>query len=336
MSDEDLCRVLAPAYVRAIRRYSENPLLGSTIEARQWGIDGDNGAFAGMHEASARIAAASALAARGVMTGACTRAWSPVGGIHHALANRAMGFGLYNDGALAIREMLDNGAERVAYIDVDVHHGNGTQWIFYEDPRVLTISIHESGQHLFPGSGFAAESGGPRAEGTSINVALPLYAGDHGYRASMERVIGPAVRAFQPDGIVTQCGVDSHHADPLSHLTTTLPMFPWLWRQLRELADEVCDGRWLALCGGGYEPCSVPPRAWAALLAEQAGVSVPDQLPESWRQIAIAAGCPEPAHRWLEDLGPEPDAARDANATTETDQALAQTLAVHSRFLLAR
>lgn len=332
MDDERLARVFAPAFIRAVRRYSRTPILASEPESRQWGIGGDNNAYEGMHEDSARVCAACALAAGAVAGGAARRALVPSGGAHHGLANRAWGFGIYNETAVAIQTLLAAGMERVAYIDLDVHHGNGTQWIYYDDPRVLTVSVHESGRHLFPGSGFAVETGGAEAPGSSVNVALPPFAGDDAYRQAMSRVVVPVARAFAPDAIVAQCGVDHHHADPLSHILTTMPLYPELWRALRELADDVCEGRLVALGGGGYEPCTAPPRAWAALAAEMAGVAVTDPVPESWRAIALAAGCPEPAHGWFEDRGPEPDADRDRQAAAESEAAIQLTVTALARF----
>ena len=327
MPDEELERIFAPAFIRAIKRFSADPLLASGWDAGQWGIDQDNGAFLGMHEASARICAASAAAARAVAEGRATRSFAPTGGAHHGLANRVWGFGVYNDTAVAIDAALAAGAERVAYVDLDVHHGNGTQAIFYDDPRVMTVSVHESGRYLFPGSGFPHESGGPGAEGTSVNVALPPFAGDDAYRAAMTEIVGPVLRGFRPSLIVTQCGIDSHHADPLSHLVTTMPLFPWLWSELRALADELCEGRWVALAGGGYEPCSAPPRAWSLLLGRQLGVTIEGDLPEAWRAAAREAGCPEPPREWLEDRGAslEPDQA--AHAAAETEAAIAASRA---------
>lgn len=326
LTDEELCRTLAPAYVRAIRRYSRQPEMAAVeLEAAQWGFDGDNGAFAGMHEASALLAGASAHGARAIADGRARRAFVPAGGIHHASANRAHGFGIYNDGAIAITTLLDGGVDRVAYVDLDVHHGNGTQAVFSTNPNVLTISVHESGKHLFPGSGFPREIGGPGAEGTSANVALPPFAGDSAYRAAFDGVVAPLLSAFRPDAIVTQCGVDSHHADPLSHLLTTLGLFPWLWRRLREEADAHCAGRWLGLGGGGYEPCSVPPRAWALLVAEQMGREVDGDLPPAWRDHAMAVGCTDPPRGWRDDPGPVPDAARDARAQSDSESAVDAT-----------
>ena len=157
---------------------------------------------------------------------------------HHALANRASGFCVYNDTAVAIQALLDAGAERVAYIDIDVHHGDGTQWIFFEEPRVLTCSVHETGRYLFPGTGGMAERGIGAAEGTSINVPLPPFSGDRPYLRAIEEVIAPAVLEFEPDVIVTQDGADPHHADPLAHLQVTMPSFPRAYRSLHQLARE--------------------------------------------------------------------------------------------------
>lgn len=333
LDDEALAGVFAPAFIRAIQRYSANPVLAAAPEAAQWGIGGDNNAYPGMHEDSARACAACAEAAVAVAGGEARAALVPSAGAHHGLANRAMGFGIYNETAIAVRALRDAGLERVAYVDLDVHHGNGTQWIFYDDPRVLTVSVHESGRHLFPGSGFPAETGGADAPGSSVNVALPPFAGDDAYRAAMEQVVVPVVAAFAPDAIVAQCGVDHHHADPLSHMLTTMPLYPELWDALVRLADDVCDGRLVALGGGGYNPCVAPPRAWAALANRMAGAPLADgPVPESWRDIARAAGCEEPAHGWLEDEGPAPDPARDARAAAESQAAIAQTRAAVARF----
>jgi acetoin utilization protein AcuC len=267
-----------------------------------------------------------------VAAGRARAALVPAAGAHHGTASQAQGFGIYNETAVAVQALLDAGLERVAYVDLDVHHGNGTQWIFYDEPRVLTVSVHESGRHLFPGSGFPAETGGAGAPGTAANVALPPFAGDDAYRAAWDRVVAPVVRAFGPGAIVAQCGVDHHHADPLSHLLTTMPLYRELWTRLRELADEVCEGRLVALGGGGYEPCTAPPRAWAGLAAELAGLRVDGPVPEAWRRIAMDEGCPEPARGWWEDAGPAPDPERDRRAAAEADAAIAQSLVALSRF----
>ena len=235
-----------------------------------------------MHEAAAEICGASITSALAVWNGDVEQVFCPGGGLHHAFANRAAGFCIYNDPAVAIRALLDAGAQRVAYVDVDVHHGDGTQWIFYDDPRVLTCSVHESGKFLFPGTGGLTERGTGDGEGFSINIPLPALAGEAPYLRAVDEVIAPAVRAFRPDVLVTQNGVDPHHADPLAHLQVTMDAFPRLWRSLHDLAFDAAGGKWVALGGGGYN-VDVLPRAWSMLFAEMVGVDLANDLPAGWR-----------------------------------------------------
>ena len=286
--DEELiARVHTPAYMAQVRRYSAQPALAHAFEAGMWGLaaGGDTPAFAGMHEAAVAVCGASVTAAMEVWEGRATRVFSAAGGLHHAFANKANGFCIYNDAAVAIQALLDAGAERVAYVDVDVHHGDGTQFIFYDDPRVLTCSVHESGRYLFPGTGALDERGVGKGVGTSVNIPLPAFAGDGPYMRAIEDVIVPMVRDFAPDIIVTQDGVDPHHQDPLAHLQVRMATFPRLWRVLHDMADEVTDGRWIALGGGGYN-VDVLPRAWALLFAEMTGAALPDDLPPEWLALA--------------------------------------------------
>ena len=286
--DEELiARVHTPAYMAQVRRYSAQPALAHAFEAGMWGLaaGGDTPAFAGMHEAAVAVCGASVTAAMEVWEGRATRVFSAAGGLHHAFANKANGFCIYNDAAVAIQALLDAGAERVAYVDVDVHHGDGTQFIFYDDPRVLTCSVHESGRYLFPGTGALDERGVGKGVGTSGNIPLPACAGDGPYMRAIEDVIVPMVRDFAPDIIVTQDGVDPHHQDPLAHLQVRMATFPRLWRVLHDMADEVTDGRWIALGGGGYN-VDVLPRAWALLFAEMTGAALPDDIPPEWLALA--------------------------------------------------
>ncbi len=327
-TDEEITRVHAPAYVAAVKRFGEQPALASSLEAAQWGLaaGGDTPAFAGMHEAAAAACGAALAGARAVWEGRADRALVCGAGLHHAFANKAAGFCIYNDPAVAIQGLLDAGAERVAYIDIDVHHGDGTQWIFYEEPRVLTASVHESGRYLFPGTGGLAERGVGAAEGTAVNIPLPPYSGDGPYRRAVEEVIVPAVRSFRPDVIVTQDGADPHHSDPLAHLTVTMPTYPHVYRVLHELADEVAAGRWVALGGGGYT-FDVVPRAWALLFAEMVGAELDPQLPESWLESARERTGQRLTPRLLDDVEPvvpEGDRARaDAEGNAVVDQAAA-------------
>jgi acetoin utilization protein AcuC len=198
----------------------------------------------------------------------------------------ASGFCIYNDVAVAIRWLLDNGANRVAYVDVDVHHGDGVQKIFYDDPRVLTISLHETGQMLFPGTGFPVESGGPDARGTSVNVALPPGTADAGWLRAFHAVVPPLVRAFAPDILITQHGCDSHREDPLAHLMLSVDGQRASYLALHDLAHEVCGGRWVATGGGGYAVVEVVPRSWSHLLAIVGGhpLDPATETPAEWRE----------------------------------------------------
>lgn len=287
---EELELVHTPRYIEAVEMISAT----ATEPYRHygWGIGiGDNPAFRGMHEASAHVAGASLVAAQAVAEGAADHAFNPAGGLHHAMPDRASGFCIYDDPAIAIRWLADRG-ERVAYIDVDVHHGDGPQFIFYDEPNVMTISLHESGEYLFPGTGFPDETGAGAAEGTKVNVALPPLTDDEGYRAAFERVVPPLVESFKPTILVTQLGCDTHATDPLAHLALVTGTYAWLARTLHGLAHTVTGGRWLAVGGGGYQIYTVVPRAWTIYLAEIVGVTLDDELPAEWLEIARDAGAP--------------------------------------------
>jgi acetoin utilization protein AcuC len=181
--------------------------------------------------------------------------------------------------------LLDDGVRRVAYVDVDAHHGDGVQEAFYDDPRVLTISLHQSGTTLFPGTGFPSELGVGKAEGTAVNVALPGFTGDAGWLRAFSGVVPVLLRAFEPEILVTQCGCDGHRADPLTDLRLTIDGQRAAYLLLHDLAHEVCGGRWIATGGGGYALADVVPRAWTHLLAVAVGAPLAPTTPiaMSWR-----------------------------------------------------
>lgn len=269
MADEDLiATVHEPGLIEAVARMGNRP--GPGEELRGLGTE-DNPVFAGMHHAAAHVVGASHAAFRQVWSGESLHSANICGGLHHAMPDRASGFCIYNDVAIGIRWLLEQGAERVAYVDVDVHHGDGVERIFWDDPRVLTISLHESGQFLFPGTGFPTDVGGPEAEGTAVNVALPPGTGDEGWLRAFHAVVPPLLREFAPDVLVTQHGCDSHVDDPLAHLTLTVDGQRAAYLALHDLAHEVAGGRWVVTGGGGYSVVSVVPRAWSHLLAVVAG-----------------------------------------------------------------
>lgn len=281
-SDDMLARIHAPAYIEGVQRLSKRP---RDIDLSIGLGTADNPVFRNMHEASALIAGASVEAARRVWTGDVKHAINVSGGLHHAMPAMASGFCIYNDVALSIDWLLRNGAERVVYIDVDAHHGDGVQTMFYADPRVMTISIHEGPQTLFPGTGFASEVGAEGAIGSSVNIALPPGTSDAGWLRAFHAVVPALVREFKPDILVTQQGCDSHMADPLTNLMLSVDGQRASYLAIRDLADEVCDGKWVATGGGGYAVMDVVPRSWVHLLAIVAGQPIdPDaRTPEEWR-----------------------------------------------------
>jgi acetoin utilization protein AcuC len=258
---------------------------------------GDNPPFAGMHEAAAHVCGATLRAAEAVRSGQAMHAFSPAGGLHHAMRNRASGFCVYNDPAVAIAWLLDQGVQRIAYVDVDVHHGDGVEAIFAAEPRVLTVSVHESGRYLFPGTGFAHEIGEGEARGTIANLPLPPSTTDDLYLPAFDAVVPALVRAFEPEVLVTQLGCDSHYTDPLAHLGLTVDAYRQLAGRLHDLAHTVSGGRWLATGGGGYQWAAVVPRAWCAYLAEMLGAALPERLPEAYLdEVAARFGVrPDPA-----------------------------------------
>lgn len=277
--DAELLRVHDPAYLEAVRRAGTPPL---TADPRHQLGTPDNPVFAGMHEAAARVVGASLVAAGAVARGRALHASNVAGGLHHAMRSHAWGFCVYNDPAVAISWLLDNGADRVAYVDVDVHHGDGVEAAFLGDQRVLTISLHEDGRHLFPGTG------GEDRDAYARNVALPPGTTDAQWHAAFEAVVPAALNGFRPDVLVTQHGCDSHVLDPLAHLALTVDGQRAAAVRLHELAHEVCGGRWVALGGGGYERVQVVPRAWAHLLGVVTGrpVDPATPTPAPWRELA--------------------------------------------------
>ncbi|MGW3351122.1 acetoin utilization protein AcuC [Nonomuraea rubra] len=279
-SDDELAMVHDRAYIEAVKRVSAS---GRPDLAVGLGTS-DNPAFAGVHEASALIAGASLAAARAVWEGEAEHAVNVAGGLHHAMPATASGFCVYNDPALAIAWLLRQGVSRVAYVDVDVHHGDGVQAVFYDDPRVLTISLHESPRTLFPGTGFPEETG---AEGTAVNVALPAGTGDSGWLRAFHAVVPPLLHEFRPEILVTQHGCDSHALDPLANLMLSVDGQRAAYAALHRLAHETAGGRWIATGGGGYELVQVVPRVWTHLIAELSGHPVDPATPtgQGWRQF---------------------------------------------------
>ncbi|HKT04823.1 MAG TPA: acetoin utilization protein AcuC [Rugosimonospora sp.] len=288
----------------------------------------DNPVFPYMHEASALVAGATVAAAEEVWSGRARHAINVSGGLHHAMPDRASGFCVYNDPAIAIARLLELGAERVAYVDVDVHHGDGVQQVFYDDPRVLTVSLHETPLALFPGTGFPSETGGPGAEGGAVNVALPPGTGDAGWLRAFHAVVPSVLRAFRPQVLFSQCGADAHRLDPLADLRLSVDAQRASYLAMRDLAGELCEDRWVVTGGGGYAIVEAVPRAWTHLLAIVTGepLDPATPTPDEWQNLAhrrrptrevplsLTDGADTSYQRW--EPGGEPDAVDRAVLAT--------------------
>lgn len=278
-------------YVAAVKEASADP--AAAREEFGLGTE-DDPAFRGIHDVSARIAAGTLDVAQAVWRGEVQHGVNFTGGLHHAMPGSASGFCIYNDAGVAIDWLLRNGAARVAYVDVDAHHGDGVERMFWDDDRVLTVSVHETGTILFPGTGFPGDLGGPGAQGSAANVALPPGTADLGWLRAVHAVVPSLLRVFKPDVIISQHGADSHFTDPLAHLSVTVDAQRLVAETLHDLSHEICGGKWIALGGGGYEVVGVVPRAWTHVtaIAAHRPISVSEAVPESWARAAATIAAP--------------------------------------------
>jgi acetoin utilization protein AcuC len=277
-TDDEVLAVHGAEFVDAVKSIDA----GERTSALEFGLGTpDDPIFPNMHKAAAAVCGASIVAAEAVASGDFEHAFNPAGGLHHARRREASGFCIYNDPAAAIARVLAiQPGWRVMYVDVDVHHGDGVQWIFYDDPRVLTVSFHQSGRYLYPGTGSEDEIGEGSALGTAANVPLLPYTGNDDYLWALERVMTDLSKAFRPHLIVTQLGADTHHGDPLAELGLTMAAYPRMAEILHETAHEFCDGRWVATGGGGYQAETVVPKVWTIHFAEMC--DAPEVIPHDW------------------------------------------------------
>ncbi|WP_199433364.1 acetoin utilization protein AcuC [Qaidamihabitans albus] len=284
--EAELHRAHAAEYLEAVK---QAPMAGWDV-GHGLGTD-DNPVFTNMHEAASLVVGSTLLGARSIAQGRARRAVNIAGGLHHAMRDHAAGFCVYNDCSVAISWLLDHGFDRIAYIDTDVHHGDGVQAAFYGDPRVLTVSLHQHPLTLWPGTGYSAETGAEGAEGSAVNIPLPPRTKDAGWLRAFHAVVPSLLAEFRPQVLVSQCGVDSHAEDPLADLSLSVDGHRTIYRTLRELADTYADGRWLAVGGGGYQLIRVVPRSWTHLLATVLDRDVPPEtpLPSSWTELVRAA-----------------------------------------------
>jgi acetoin utilization protein AcuC len=270
-------RIHSPQYIRAVEEASADP----AKDHSRWGLSpyGDTPPFVGMHEASLLTTGGTLRGMDEVLAGRLRVSFNGAGGLHHAMRDRASGFCIYNDPAIACGLLADGGL-KVAYVDIDAHHGDGVQAAFYDTDRVLTISLHESGHSLFPGTGFADERGTGKGAGYSINVPLPAYTDDAAYANAFDAVVPPLVARFRPDVLVTQQGIDSHFSDPLTHLQVSTRAREHVVRAFRGF-----DLPWVAMGGGGYDLDAVA-RGWSIEYLIMLGAPIPEALhdadPPAW------------------------------------------------------
>ena len=276
---EEIRRVHSSAYVTRVIRASSGE---DVPDALQYGIGtSDTPIFARMHEATAGVAGATLTAARLVSSGVVTRALNIAGGLHHAQAGMGSGFCVYNDLSIAIADLVGSGL-RVAYLDVDAHHGDGVQWLHYDHPNVLTISLHETGRYLFPGTGYTHELGRGAGLGYSLNLPLEPYTQDDSYLDCLTRILEPALAWFSPDVLVLQGGADSHQFDPLADLSLTTQGYAAVYRLAVQMANQYAGGRIVATGGGGYATYTAVPRVWAELYAALSEITLPETVPSAW------------------------------------------------------
>jgi acetoin utilization protein AcuC len=292
------------SYIRMVEQYSKK---GSGL------LDaGDTPAFKGCYEATGLVVGASLEAADNVMSGRLSHCFNPSGGLHHAHPERASGFCIFNDPAIVIAYLKTRyKTKRLLYLDIDAHHGDGVMYGYYDDPAVLDIDFHESGNFLFPGTGFPDETGKGDAQGLKLNIPLPPATGDQAYLEAFREIVPETVRRFKPDVILVQCGADGHLDDRLAHLRLTTNVYSAVIRAMHQLAHELCNGRLLLFGGGGYTLANVP-RVWTIALATLADKSLDDEIPAGWAQ------------QFRESADEEPPEKLHDKTTTDTENTLKQ------------
>jgi acetoin utilization protein AcuC len=283
-TDNEIALIHAHDYIEAVKKAGNNDLPEEIALNYGLGTE-DTPMFTNMHRASAHIVGGTLTAVDYVMEGRAKHGLSLGGGLHHGLQGKASGFCIYNDSSVAIKYMLEKYNARVLYIDTDAHHGDGVQWSFYDEPNVCTLSIHETGRYLFPGTGHVDERGQGKGYGFSFNVPLDAFTEDDSWIECYSTALREVADFFKPDVILTQNGVDAHYFDPLSHLSATMKLYREIPKVAHEIAHQYCDGRWIAVGGGGYDIWRVVPRAWSLLWLEMTEQQQLAQgpLPEKWR-----------------------------------------------------
>lgn len=289
-TDEELCLIHDPNFVNAVRLAGQGKLKDEAAEGYGLGTE-DTPIFENMHEASALLVGGTLTAADYVMTGKANHALHLGGGLHHGFRGKASGFCVYNDSSVAIKYLQEKYKARVLYVDTDAHHGDGVQWSFYDDPNVCTLSIHETGRYLFPGTGNVNERGQGKGYGYSFNIPVDAFTEDDSWLDAYKNALTEVAEFFKPDVILTQNGADAHYLDPLTHLSSTMRIYREIPKLAHEIAHKYCEGRWIAVGGGGYDIWRVVPRAWSLIWLEMIENSncygsLPQDWIEEWKEKA--------------------------------------------------
>jgi acetoin utilization protein AcuC len=317
LADEALLGFHDPAYLARLKEFS------TSTEPRadfRYGLgDVENPVFQGLFDWASLSTAGTVEAARLVMEEGYDIAFNPAGGWHHAHRARASGFSYLNDAVIAINTLLDGG-KRVAYLDIDAHHGDGVQEAYYDSDQVLTVSLHESGTYFFPGTGFEHETGVGRGRGYTVNVPLLAHTDDALYMKAFDEVAYPLIAAFDPDVLVTQIGADTFRTDPLTRLEITTQSYGYLMRKLRALRIP-----WVAVGGGGYDLMNVA-RAWTIAWGVMNDVELQPRLPTPFVRRIAGLGYPHnmllDAMHWAE----EDDRNRALDAVEKSIAAIRKTV----------
>ena len=324
-SDEAILTVHSSEYMHCVASASS---LSWAPGYLRFGLDTDDvPIFPNMDEAARIQVGGTLLGAQMIAEDRSKKALQFGGGFHHAMPARAGGFCIYNDLSIAARYFKSQGL-RVAYIDIDVHHGDGVQWIHYREPDVLTISFHESGRYLFPNTGFAEERGEGDGLGAAINVPFEPQTDDASYIEAFTTIIPTALERFKPDVLLVATGVDAHFRDPLAHLMLTTHGFERLFVLLLEAAEQYTDGRALFTLSGGYDDLAAI-RIWTILIHTLNGVPYPAQIPGAF----IAQYLPDlgdsalPIHDLPEDIPKITDHAEMIKANQDTVDLVLKSIA---------
>ncbi|WP_066057391.1 acetoin utilization protein AcuC [Robertmurraya korlensis] len=326
-TDEELQLIHDPSYINAVKLAGLGQLSAEKAESYGLGTD-DTPIFPNMHDASAWLVGGTLTAVDYVMTGKAKHALNLGGGLHHGFKGKASGFCIYNDSSVAIKYLQEKYHARVLYVDTDAHHGDGVQWSFYDDPDVCTLSIHETGRYLFPGTGNVNERGQGKGYGYSFNIPVDAFTEDESWLEAYTTSISEVAAFFKPDVIVTQNGADSHYLDPLTHLSATMNIYREIPKVAHRIAHQYCEGRWIAVGGGGYDIWRVVPRAWSLLWLEMTNNLAPlkHPLPTEWIQAWQPKASVLLPDQWVDPSDLYPPIPRKAEITEKNAQTVEKAL----------